>query len=81
MGLNAFGVEYEGLFGFGMITEVDSLKCFGQHSCSMHALAKTSNTSAHVGSARTNLRCRHVTWSGPGAERAEHACNAWLSSI
>ena len=23
IGLNAFGVEYEGLFGFGMITEVD----------------------------------------------------------
>jgi len=39
MGLNAFGAEYKGLPGFGIITKTDSLKCLGQRPTMRHVLA------------------------------------------
>src|ERR1700750_2837633 len=81
IGRNAFGTEYEGLPGFGMITETDSLKQDGQYPTSVQALAITRRTLEASSPGKIPLRWVHVTWSSPGAERDEHALRASIISL
>src|ERR1044071_3930150 len=63
-----------------MMTETDSLKCFGQCPTVRQALAKCKRTRQHSGSATIFFRYRHAMWSGPGDELLEHAERACVSS-
>ena len=60
IGRNALGAEYDGLFGFGMMTEIDSLKCFGQCLVVIHALANVRIILRHFSLAWITLRCAQV---------------------
>src|ERR1700733_6243905 len=63
-----------------MITDREDLKCSGQWPKERHASAMRVNKAATSEKRHQCFRWDQVTWSGPGAERAEHAANASCNS-
>jgi len=80
MGQKDFGELYKSLFGLGMIIVLVDLKCNGQYSRFMHALAICMNFSKHLSLIIKDLRCLQEMWSGPRANKDEHLAIASLNS-
>ena len=68
------------LFGFGMIINVDNLKCDGQCPKLMQALAMLMAETKHSSMLMTLFKIFHEILSGPGTEESLHLLIAFLNS-
>ena len=63
------------------MTEMESLKCFGQCPTRMQALAKSKRIWIALWLSKITFKCTHVMWSGPGDDRLEHDAKASVRSL
>jgi len=80
IGLKAFGELYNFLFGFGMMIDVETLKCIGQWPSSKQALAMSTIFFRHIESLMIILRCLHDSLFRPEVDELLHLLIALISS-
>ena len=80
IGLKDLGVSYDFLFSLGIATVIDLLKCKGQYSNSIQALAMQIMLFKHLSSLRMILRWLHNNLSGPEIEALLQFAMAILNS-
>ena len=80
IGLKDLGVSYDFLFGLGMATIVDLLKCEGQYPNSIQVLAMQIILFKYLSSLRMILRWLHNNLSGPEVEALLQFAMAILNS-
>ena len=80
IGLKDFGDLYDFLFGLGITTIIDLLKCNSQYPSSIQVLAIWIMISRHSSSLRIILRWLYDNLSGPGAEALLQLAIAILNS-
>ena len=73
-------VLYASLLGLGITTNIASLKCLGQYSREIQAVARSTILLRHELLFNISLRCLQDTWSGSGVNIDKHLAIASLIS-